>query len=79
MNIDLSSPALKLCRVINNAQFGFEVLKTTRTQPLSEYINCLICGIHKLNAQVFSGNLLPDKMHIDLNVLSAAMKHRITG
>jgi hypothetical protein len=70
---------LSLIGSIANGKAGPKLLEQGSRKPFGEDVGILRCRGNMENSNVTKGNLLSNKMEVDLNVLRPLMLHRITG
>ena len=62
-----------------NAQTGTKIIKQCRRQPLGHDVGELLSSRDVEHANVSDGDLLANKVDVQLDVLHAAMVHRVLG
>jgi len=70
---------LSLIGSIANGQAGPKLLEQGSRKTFGEDVGVLRCRRDMENSNVTKGNLLSNKMEIDLNMLRPLMLHRIAG
>jgi hypothetical protein len=58
-------------------EFGSKTDKSGKRESFSQDINKLIVSGDMLKLHIHIGNLFPNEMVVDFNVLGSSMKHRV--